>query len=52
MAKKIIKKNDNKIEEFALKLGIKKENLEKGLKVDKKKTEEMIHKAAKFMGMK
>jgi len=52
MAKKTIsKKESSNIEELAQKLGIKKENLEAGLKQDKKKTEDAINKAAKFMGL-
>lgn len=50
MAKKTIVSKSN-IEELAEKLGIKKENLDAGLKEDKKKTEDAINAAAKFMGM-
>jgi len=50
MAKKTIESKSN-IEELAEKLGIKKENLEVGLKEDKKKTEDAINDAAKFMGL-
>lgn len=41
------KKQD--INDMAEKLGIKKENLEAGLKKDAKKTEEMVIAATKFM---
>ena len=51
MAKKQIAKKESNIESLAEKLGIKKENLEFGLKKDKAKTEETIKKAAKFMGV-
>jgi len=49
MAKKTTTKKS--IEELAEELGIKKENLEVGLKTDKKKVEDSINKAAKFMGL-
>ena len=52
MAKKTIVKNDLNIEALAEKLGIKKENLDYGLKKDKKKVEDTIRKAAKFMEVK
>jgi len=52
MAKKTIVKKESNIETLADKLGIKKENLEFGLKKDKKKVEETIIAAAKFMGVK
>ena len=48
------KKEINKsvgIEELAEKLGIKKENLDFGLKKDRKQVEEAVKKAAKFMGV-
>ena len=45
------KTNSSNIEDLATKLGIKKENLDVGLKEDKSKTEENIKKAAKFMGL-
>jgi len=51
MAKKTIESKSSDIEVLAEKLGIKKENLEFGLKEDKAKTEDGIMKAAKFMGM-
>ena len=49
MAKKT---NEPNIETLAEKLGIKKENLDFGLKKDKKKVEDTIKAAAKFMGVK
>ena len=52
MAKKTIVKKVSSIEVLAEKLGIKKENLDFGLKKDKKRVEETIQKAAKFMGVK
>lgn len=50
MAKKTEKQSDD-VYVLAEQLGIKKENLEVGLKQDKKKTEETIKRAAKFMGL-
>ena len=52
MAKKTIVKNESKIEDLAEKLGIKKENLEFGLKTDKERITKAIQEAAKFMGVK
>ena len=52
MAKKTIVKKESKIEDLAEKLGIKKENLEYGLKTNKEKITKAIQEAAKFMGVK
>ena len=46
------KTKSGNIEELAEKLGIKKENLEYGLKKDPKTVEDAIKQAAAFMGVK
>jgi len=46
------KKTNDNIEDLAEKLGIKKENLDAGLKADKAKIEDAVKKAAEFMGLK
>jgi len=52
MTNKKITKSSGNIYDLAEKLGIKKENLEYGLKKDKNKVESAIMKAAEFMGVK
>ena len=51
MAKQKTKKQSEDIFKLGEKLGIKKENLEFGLKKDKAKMEAMIKKAAEHMGV-
>ncbi len=52
MAKKKVQVNNQNISFLAEKMGIKKENLEYGLKKNKEQLEKSILNAAKFMGLK